>query len=330
MAGLMVDRIEEYKKDMYRAKRAVEENMMADQMTPKIFKTIDADFEGDKETQMLGIDRMQELTGEDGIINFTSPGQGWTARGKVTIFAQGIKLSYKANEFMYKNQNAGTAIKQLTATIAAANMVNIEQTAAKVFDEGDIVSGSSIFDSSYINESATYANLPYDGVCLFNLSSNLRTLKSGTTVYNTISGLTLSESAFRQVWALHTATNNISEEGFKIKVKPNTILTREGDDYLKALEILNTKDRLPDGQLNNINPLAGLGITPMSWAYLNDAAFYIGKAQDERFTWMQKKGGAEIDFFVDYNTKGPRSTYIDYYGPFIKAGAWQVWSRGHL
>ena len=202
-----------------------------------------------------------------------------------------------------------------------------EQLAARAFNNGgDLLGDEVAFNGSYIGETDPSGHLLYDSKPLFNLTGNARTTKGGGTYYNSVAGLSVSPANFETVYNLMTATNNRDEQDRVQMNKPDTVLTRVGADNISFKRIL-LSERLAGGQLNDVNPYLGLIKNIYDWDYLDESAFYVGKAQHEAFQFHERLA-PELRFFRDNNTAGYRASNRVRFGLYFKPGAWRAWTRG--
>ena len=99
MAGLRLDQIDAYRKDMYKFQRegVQEEATMYD----KIYKVVSGSKvfgAGTKETQQLRAGPLTRHDAEGQNINFRSPVQGWTTYANYWTYSDGLTFSPEAIE----------------------------------------------------------------------------------------------------------------------------------------------------------------------------------------------------------------------------------------
>lgn len=314
------DQIALYTKDMYEAAREayVEEPVVH----PNIYKVVTGvKGGGDKKTQILGAGDLDEHTTEDQDILFESPVQGWQYWVKYRTFSKGVNFSKNAVEDTVK---LGNLLNDYAETWGRSVRIKKETDGAKIFNNGGYTDGDGIFNGSWGDEVAAGGSLLYDSKPLFNLTGNTRSSKGGGTYYNAVSGLSLNPANFETLYNLATATNNRDERDRPINNIVDTLLTRQGADYLMAKRILTTTQGLPGGQLNDKNVYEGL-VSPMDWAFLTDTAHYVGKKQHRDFQWHDRQK-PEIRFYRREENRGYRATIDVRWGILIKN--FRVWVRG--
>lgn len=319
------DQLALYEKTMYDVAR--ETYKEKEMVGPKIFKMVKGvTGGGDKTTQILGAGRLDEHTAEHQDINFESPAQGWAALVKYRTFSKGVGFSKNSVEDNVKNGMLGKTLKGYAATWGSAIRNEKEIWGADYFNEGGYTSGKSRYNESWGNETDAGGNLLYDSLPLWNLTGNPRTTKGGTTTYyNAIATGTLSPTTFETLYILVSKTNHYSEMDRIIDNKPDTLLTEDGADAIMATRILNT-DRLPGGQLNDTNPYQGMLKNKLAWAYLNDSAFYIGKAKHDFLQWHDRQAPV-MEFYRVQDNRGYRATVDVRWGILAKPGVWRIWGR---
>lgn len=313
------DQIALYTKDMYEAAReSYNEKPVVHPMIYKMKSGVTGG--GDKNTQILGAGELDEHTTESQDILFESPVQGWQYYVAYKTFSKGVNFSKNAVEDTVK---LGNLLKDYADTWGRSIRNSKETYGARVFNNGGYTDGDRVFNGTWGNETAPYGNLLYDNKPLFNLSGNTRTSKGGATYYNAVSGLSLTPDNFETLYNLATATNNRDERDRVTENEVDTLLVRTGSDTIKAKKILNS-DYLPGGSLNDINPYKDM-VTPISWAYITDSAFFVGKKQHPDWQWHERQK-PEIRFYRREENRGYRATVDVRWGILIKN--WRAWTKG--
>lgn len=317
------DQLALYEKNMYGvARESYQERPVRH---PDIYKMVgDVQGGGDKFTQLLGADSLDEHTTENQDIAFESPVQGWQAWVKYRTFSRGVNFSKNAVEDNVKSGEIGRTLKGYAATWGSAVRNKKEQFGADIFTKGGYTGGNSIYENSWGSETQTYASLLPDNKPFFNLTGNTRTTKGGTTYYNAISSGTLGPATFETLYILVSSTNAASEQDRVVDNKPDILLTQTGADYLMAKRITES-EHLPGGQLNDVNPYMGL-MKCMDWAYLSGGAWYIGKLKADELQWHDRQKPV-IEFFRRPENRGYRASIDVRWGVLIKPGAWRRWAR---
>ncbi len=319
MPGVKADQLSLYVKDMYKAERESYKDVPT--MHDKIFKVRnDVKGAGDKITQLLGLGRLERHLVEGQDIKYKSPVQGWEYLVRYWTYSDGLALTKEAVEDTVK---LGNLIKELASTWGKQVRIAEEDMGSTVFNHGGDLLGEWVFNGSHTGNSATYGDMLYDNYPLFNLTGNARSSKGGGTYYNSVANLTVTPANFETVYNLHTATNNRDERDEIVSNPADTLLTRVGADAFLADRMLGS-DKLPGQQLNDKNPYYKI-VTPMSWDYLTETAFYVGKRQSDAFQF-HKRQLPEIRFFRDESNRGYKASIDIRQGILIKD--WRVWSRG--
>lgn len=324
MAGVRLDNIDAYRKDMYKFEREGAEE--EDVMYPKIFKVVtgaQVNGAGIKETQQLQAGPLTRHTSEGQDIVFKSPVQGWTTYGAYHTYSDGLTFSPEAIEDSIK---LGNMLNDLSRTWGREVRVSKETLAAGVFNNGGDLSGSFEFNGSYVGETDPSGNLLYDSKPFFNLTGNTRTTKGGASYYNSVAGLTVTADNFATIYNLMTATNNRDEQDRVMRNPMDTMLTKPGADYFAAWRILRS-EQLAGGQLNDKNPYMGLIKNIYSWDYLDESAFYVGKAQHSAVQFHERLA-PQLRFFRHEPTTGYRASIRTRFGVYLRPGAWKAWGRG--
>ncbi|TBR15640.1 hypothetical protein EPO66_05705 [bacterium] len=320
MPGVKGDQLSLYVKDMYKAERESYKEIPT--MHDKIFKVVNnVSGAGDKITQLLGVGRLERHTVEGQDIKFKSPVQGWEYLVRYWTYSDGIALTKEAVEDTVK---LGNLIKELAGTWGKSVRLAEEDMAATVFNHGGDLLGEWVFNGTHTGNTATYGDMLYDNKPLFNLSGNTRSSKGGGTYYNSVAGLTVTPANFETIYNLHTATNNRDERDEIVSNPADTLLTRCGADAFLAERLLGTERGIPGQQLNDKNPYYKI-VTPMSWDYLTESAFYLMKRLTDAMQF-HKRQLPEIRFFRDENNRGYKASIDIRQGILIKN--WRVITRG--
>jgi len=314
--GVRLDNPAIYQKDMYKAAFDVIDK--ADKTRDKVYNIVSGvKGAGDKSTQMLGMGDLERHTTEGQDINFKSPAEGWTYYVKYWTFSGGLSLTFEA---VQDNVKLGNFLNELAGTWSESSEHTKEEFAFRPFNEGGTLSGDYIFNGSWLSNTDPSGDMMYDSEPLFALSGNEFTHKGGGTYYNSVADLTLSPGNFETIYILHTATNNRTELDRPMKAKVNTLLTREGADFLMAKRIFETTEGLPGGQLNDKNIYAGMA-KPLASPYITDDACYLGEANNKGFQFHERQKPL-IDFFEDKTNKGYKASFLERYGVLLKSRPW--------
>ena len=328
MAGLRGDQIDAFRQDLYKFERDGSKEVAV--MYPKIFKVVsgaEVKGAGNKATQRLSNTGLTRHTAEGQNIAFRSPLQGWTTYVKYHTYSDGLTFAPEAIEDVIK---LGNMIKEEAAQWGREVRIAKETLGARVFNEGGNLSGDFVFNGSFTGETDGSGDLCYDGKPFFNLTGNTRTTKGAQTYYNSVaaqySAGAIIPSHFQTLYDLMTATNNRDEMGRVEMNKPDTVLTKPGADYFCAHRIL-TSEKLANSELNDVNPYKGLIKNIYDWDYLDESAWYIGKAQHEALQFHERMA-PEIRFFRHEDTAGYKASIRTRFGIWVKPLAWRNWVRG--
>lgn len=321
--GLRGEQVALYTKDMYMAEREAYEEEKA--VYPDVYKVVsgsEVTGAGNKNTQILGAGDLTRHTIEGQDISFKSPVEGWSFYVKYHTFSDGIALSKEAVEDTVK---LGNLLKELAASWGESERYLKETIAARPFNQGGATAGDWVFNGSHTGQSDPSGDLLFDSKPLFNLTGNTRTTKGGGTYYNAVASLTITPENFETLYNLMTKTNNKDERDRVKKNTCDTALTEPGADSFAMKRIIQTADKLPGGQLNDMNPYYGLIKKHIMWDYLTDGAFYLGKAQHRDFQFHERQM-KEIRFYRHESNLGYRASINLRFGIFIKN--WRMWVRG--
>ena len=323
-AGLRGDQVALYRKDMYKAEREgmLEVPTMYNKIT-KVVSGAQVDGAGNKKTQLLGPGQLDRHTVEGQNIRFKSPVEGWTTYVKYHTYSAGLIFSFESIQDTVK---LGNMIKELAALWGRETRIAKETLVSTAFNDGGDLLGSFVFNGSYTGETDPSGDLLYDSKPFFNLTGNARTTKGGGTYYNSVAGLTATAGNFETVYNLATATNNRDEED-RVAANPvDTVLTKPGADHFAFNRIL-LSEHLAGGQLNDKNPYVGLIKNIWAWDYLDESAFYVGKAQHPSIEFHERMAPL-MDFFRNNENAGYMASNLNRFGIWFKDGAWRAWTRG--
>lgn len=278
---------------------------------------------GTKKTDLLGVGRFEKVNENENYPR-KNPIEGYTKRAKYEEFAVSMEFSRRLVE---RNVKFNDILMDIARTVGEAYAVEKEEYGATPFNNGGDLSGNDIFDGTYIGETDSSGDVMYDGEPFLNLSNNTRASKQGSTYYNSIAGLTLSRDSFQQVYVLFTNTNSKNELDFRVKIKPDTLLTDLGNDQFMAIRILGAS-LLPNSSLpNDPNPTSGarLGVTHIPWGYLTDSAFYVGKRKHRDIAFVNAEP-LETKFWRNNDNGSYLWSATFMIG--VKIWDWRLWARG--
>ena len=327
MAGIRADQLALYTKDMYKAERETYKEMPT--VHDRVFKVVSGvKGAGDKMTQILGAGSLERHTVEGQDINFKSPVQGWEYLVKYWTFSDGLTLTKEAVADTVK---LGNLLKELASTWGISVRVLEEEFGAGIFNDGGTTAGTWRFNGTHTGNSDSSGNTMYDSECLFNLTGNTRSNKSGTTFFNSTASLEMTPANFEIVYNNHVSVNNRDERSRVVQNPADTVLCPPGTIYFKADRIFGTAKGMPSTDLNDKNPYYGLISEVIAWDYLTDytagssEVFYVGKRQSNAFQY-HKRQLPEIRFFNDEANRGAKASIDLRMGILLKD--FRPWSRG--
>lgn len=320
---LTSDQMALYEKDMYEVARE------AYKLKPEEYKNVYAytrknEGAGDKHTQLLGADKLREKTVQGQGFQFRSPKQGWQSLVCYKTFFDAVKFDKEEVEDNVRSGQIGNTLKDYASTWGDAYRVSKEEFAAGFFIYGGLTSGDPIFNGSWGNNTDSSGDLLYDGKPFFNLSGNLRTAKDDAKYYNAVVSSALNPDNFGTLYDLMAVTNAKNEVGGQVENRPDTLLTQEGADYRAARQIVEST-YLPGGELNDINPYAGI-VKPLAWSYLSGGAWYVMKAKAPEVLFIDRQQPV-IEFYRNKETRGYMATIDARFGVHLKPGAWRRVAR---
>ena len=329
MAGVRLDEVDKYRKDMYKFQRdGVNEEEV---QYSNIYKVVTGAYgAGCKRTQQLSAGPLTRHETDGQNIDFKSPVQGWTSYVKYWTYSDGLNFTPEAVEDSIKVANT---VKDLANTWGVEIRVAKETMASRVFNEGGDLTGDWVFDGSYTGETDPSGDLPYDSEPFFNLTGNTRSTKGTGTYYNSVFTAypnpatgSILPSHIRTLYVLMTSTNNRDEQDRVIRNRPDTILTKAGANDLDVWEICNSTKEAAS-ELNTANVWRGKFKNLLSWDYLTEDAFYMGRAKKECLEFHERLR-PDIRMYRHENTGGYRASIRTRFGVHVSFGFWRNWCRG--
>lgn len=232
-------------------------------------------------------------------------GTGWgtqtteqTGVGAVVQIAEGAPVTY--DDIAQGNQKTFTFAK-----FGLGVQITEEMIADQKFDQvGDIYRsmGVSMFNTRQTlfmnNFNNGFSTNGYDGVPLFSVSHPL--IKAGGLENNKPSvDADLAVASLRT--ALTDIAGTLSHEGFKIYLRPKTLLVSTSNIY-DAHELLKS-DFKPGTANNDVNAFTIFGLSYMTSEYLTDADawFVLCDKNDHRLMWYDREAPTTKSF-EDFDT----------------------------
>ena len=323
---MTTDIIANHLKDMYKFAYTSEQKF--DAKYGKIYK-VNGKCEGlgDKFTQDLGVNEfvMHATEGQD--LDYKSAKEGWTSYTRYRTFSNAITFTYEAVKGAVKIKN----MLDRTSKMWGSEYARMKETyAARPFNEGGNLAGDTVFNGSHTGNTDPSGDLLYDGKPLFTLTGNKSTTKGGGQYYNSDASLysagAITAAHFAGLYNLMTAVNNRDELDKPIPNKPNMVLCKPGADFFAIKTVLES-ELLAGSPNNDKNPYRNIVETILPWDYLTEAAFYVGKAQDDLITF-DECGGLEIDMFRKQENKSYCANAIGRFGVHFMPESRRLWVRG--
>lgn len=177
-----------------------------------------------------------------------------------------------------------------------------EKFAAKFFNYGGYTSGNDVFNNSITGVTPVVdasGDFIYTGKPFFALTGNNHISADGSTYYNSLGALPLSEANLKTAYSLMTVTNNRDERGGIVDIKPDTLLIPPGLHFT-AKTLLESEYQVGSAN-NDINGVQNL-VQPLEWAYLTDTdGWFLGKRQSGLVFYERES--PVIDFYQDETNK---------------------------
>jgi len=325
MAGLRLDQIQAYNKDMYKFER------LGETMKPTVYDRVykvnsSATGMGDKFTQKLSAGSLARHTVEGQPIAFKSPISGWTSQVVYHTYSDGLTFTYEAVEDAIKMKNM---VQDYANTWGDEVRRAKETLAARVFNNGGALAGDFVFNGSFDGNADASGGLAYDGVPFFNLTGNRNTTKGGGTYYNSVASAystgAITSSHFSTLYTLMTGTNNRDELDRPTENKPDAVLCKPSD-YDSLWAVLQS-DQIAGSANNDKNVHKGRIKDIIAWDYLTEAAVYVGKAKSDLLT-CDERSKPLIQFFDHKPTNGYMASIMVRFGVHVKPGSRRLWVRG--
>jgi len=201
-------------------------------------------------------------------------------------------------------EQVSNAIRVWVQSAVKKMMTTKEAKAHQIFNFGGYTAGHSVFNNSGRDFADT--DLLYDGIELFNLVGNPRTMLKGpdsgitNSFYNSLgtSGVALDATNFNTAYTLMTGTNIYGEDGAPDPFIPNCLLVHPGK-WFDARQIESTQTGAPGDVNNSFNPWNGLvEVIPSPFLTQTNAWILFGKTN----LWEAIEDEPIINTWFDYDT----------------------------
>ena len=310
---------EAMQKNMYEYFDEASEFEMKPAVYPSLFnvKTMVGGYE--TKTNYLGLGQLSERQEADDIDNI-DPLEGWTITHKSRIFSKSFELSKTFVDDMPES-HIQNVLQELAAGWAQGLVNTKEVFAAKFFNYGGYTAGNDVFNGTIpgvVTDSS--GDLCYDGLPFFNLTSNTRTAKDGTTYYNSIASHNFSAANLQTSYNLMAVTNAYDEKGEKIALKPQIVLHGPSLKFT-VKTVLENHDTA-----NNSTVVQNL-VQPVEWSYLTDPdAWFLGVPK-KGLTWYERQAPV-IEFYQNPKNKNYYVTIDTRFGAGVDN--WRFWQGNNL
>ena len=256
-------------------------------------------------TSALAVDKLPEKKENAAIAEYHAT-EGWTLYIAKKRFYGKSPVSFELNEDFPRISNF--IRDYIKSNMPAAIEETKENLAADIFNDGAKTAGADVFDNATLGHAIDYGKVCYDSKPFFNLSTNTRTAKNGSTYYNLLDLALSGASGYDNLKTAHilfTATNAKKENGQPFDNSQGKMLMVPQALELDADVHINST-LIPGSNDNDRNPLKGaykILVNPRlktstSWALLRKEGliFYVSDTPD-------------FDFFEDKETKTFKATF---------------------
>jgi len=191
---------------------------------PMLFDVREMQGGYDKNTSGIGLGQLSERK-EGSDIVASNLMEGFTVLCKARTFSDSFFMTM---EFVEDStpEKISNVIQQFAGTWANGVTATKETFAAKFFVRGAYTAGDDVFNNTItgVVDDPT-GDLIYDGTPFFAASGNNHPAKNGSTYYNSLGALSLSDTNLKTAYNLITATNNRNERGEIISLSPDVLVT---------------------------------------------------------------------------------------------------------
>jgi len=291
---------------------------------PQIFRVEQMQGGFDQTTTGLGLGKLSERPEGDTIVS-SSLLEGYTVYCKARTFSDSYWITMELKEDTPPEKIAN--IFKSTATTWAQGVVSTKEAfAAKFFIYGGFTAGRhDTFDNTITGVvTDPTGDLIYDGKPFFALTGNNHPAKNGSTYYNSLGALNLSEANLQTAYTLMTATNNRNERGEIIEIKPDTLLIPPQLHF--TAKTLLESEQVVGAANNDKNAVQNL-VTPIEWQYLSDTnGWFLGKRQNGLVFYERK--APVIDFYQNETDKKYYATIDTRFGATVEN--WRYWVASNI
>ena len=243
-----------------------------------------------------------------------APLESYTIICKNTSYGRVVRFSYETVHDAKKQENI-----LLTTVGTWGRMVPItkEKFYAKFFTKGAFTAGSTIPFNNTITGVITDASGAkiYDSQPFF----GTHTSKAGTSYDNHGELYTLTHDNLQTVWKYYHNTMNRDERDEIVEIHADVLLIPTALEFTARVILESTT--LPGSQDNDTNVLSSI-VSPMSWAYLTEAAaWFLGKKKQGLMATDREDVG--LDFWQDETSKDYFASIFTRFGGAVTN--WRFW-----
>lgn len=290
---------------------------------PLLFEVREMQGGYDKNTSGIGLGQLSERK-EGSEIVASNLMEGFTVLCKARTFSDSFFMTM---EFVEDStpEKISNVISQFAGTWAQGVTATKETFAAKFFNRGGYTAGDDVFNNTItgVVDDPT-GNLIYDGKPFFALSGNNHPAKDGSTYYNSLGALSLSDSNLKTAYNLITNTNNRNERGEIIALMPDVLVTSPNLRF--TAKALLESDRITGSANNDINSVQNL-VSHVEWQYITGSDdWYLGKAKSGIVFYERKQ--PVIDVYQNEIDKKYYVTIDTRFGATVEN--WRPWVGANL
>lgn len=290
---------------------------------PQLFEVREMTGGYDKNTSGIGLGQLSERK-EGNEIVASNLMEGFTVLCKARTFSDSFFMTM---EFVEDStpEKIGNVIQQFAGTWAQGVTATKETFAAKFFNRGGFLLGDDVFNNTItgVVDDPT-GDLIYDGKPFFALSGNNHPAKDGSTYYNSLGALPLSDANLKTAYNLITNTNNRNERGEIIALSPDVLVTSPNLRF--TAKALLESERITGSANNGINSVQNL-VNHIEWQYITGSDdWYLGKAKSGIVFYERKQ--PVIDVYQNEIDKKYYVTIDTRFGATVEN--WRPWVGANL
>lgn len=290
---------------------------------PQIFQVEQSNAGFEKETSAVGLGKLSERKEGNDIVA-SNLLEGYTVIAKNRTFSDSYFMTM---EFVQDTppEKISNILRSYAQTWAEGVTATKENFAAAFFNYGGYTAGHDIFNGTItgvIDDPS--GDFIYDGKPFFALSGNNHPAKNGSTYYNSLGALSLSEANLQTAYTLMTTTNNRNERGEIIQIMPDTLLIPPALHFT-AKTLLESE--LKVGSANNDKNSVQNLVSPIEWQYLSDTDGWFLGARGKGLKFYERLSPV-IDFYQDEVSKKYYATIDTRFGAAVTN--WRYWVASNI